>query len=202
MVGLDPTDDTGRRRVLAPVKTNLGEMPESLAYHLATDQLRGCARIVSDGASAHKAAVLLAEPDDPEARSERDEAAAWLTGYLTDNGCEACAGDVFKAGRADGRAERTLKRARTRLGVTSRAAGFGKGTVWAFGPSGPPSGPCGPVPEHGPDGPDGPDGAATTQRAKDAKPGTVGTVGKADRTHRGKDASPSTVGTVGRQVPP
>jgi len=127
MVGLDPSDDTGQRRVLAPVKCNLGPEPQALAYRLVLDDLRGCARVVWDGISEHKASGLLAEPGDPQERTERDEAAVWLIGYLTDHGGEARAGDVFKAGRMDGHAERTLKRARGRAGVTSTPAGFGQG---------------------------------------------------------------------------
>ena len=132
VVGLDPADDTGIRRVLALVKCNLGPEPPALAYRLVSDDLHGCARVAWDGVSETGAAGLLAEPGGPEERSERDEAAAWLTGYLTDNGGEARAADVFKAARKDGHAERTLKRARTRAGVTSRRAGFGGGSVWAL----------------------------------------------------------------------
>jgi hypothetical protein len=161
MVGLDPSDDTGKRRVLAPVKCNLGAEPPALAYRLVLDDLHGCARVIWDGVSEHRASGLLAEPGDPEERTERDEAAAWLTGYLTDHGGEARAGDVFKAGRADGHAERTLKRARARAGVTSTPAGFGQGTVWRLAPSGPHPGHAGQGQRTGLDGlNDGPDGAA------------------------------------------
>ena len=44
--------------------------------------------------------------DDDGGRTERDEAAEWLTGYLIDQGGEGRAGDVIKAARADGIAER------------------------------------------------------------------------------------------------
>ncbi len=155
MVGIDPSDDTGRRRVLAPVKSNLGPEPPALAYRLVPDELHGCARVEWDGVSEHKASGLLAEPGDPQDRTERHEAAEWLTGYLTDHGGEARAGDVFKAGKIDGHAERTLKRARDRAGVTSRPAGFGQGTVWRLEPSGPHPGHVGQHIDHGPDGPDG-----------------------------------------------
>jgi predicted nucleic acid-binding Zn ribbon protein len=168
MVGLDPSDDTGQRRVLAPVKCNLGPEPPALAYRLVPDDLHGCAHVVWDGVSEHRASGLLAEPGDPEERTERDEAAAWLIGYLTDHGGEARAGDVFKAGRPNGHAERTLKRARKKAGVTSTAAGFGQGTVWRLAPSGPHPGHPGQgkgTGLHGPDGgPDGPAGDASPGR--------------------------------------
>jgi hypothetical protein len=88
MCGLTPPT-TGTRRVLASVTANLGAEPPALAYRIVPDELHGCARIVWDGISEQKAARLLAEPADPEERSDRDEAADWLTGYLIDNGGEA-----------------------------------------------------------------------------------------------------------------
>jgi hypothetical protein len=69
-------------------------------------------------------------------RSERDEAAEWLVGYLTDHGGEAKASDILKAARADGIAERTLRRARARAGVQSKRSGFGLGAVWWLAHSG------------------------------------------------------------------
>jgi hypothetical protein len=133
MVGLDPSDDTGQRRVLAAVKCNLGPEPPALAYRLVPDDLHGCARVAWDGISEHKASGLLADPGDLEERTERDEAAAWLIAYLTDHSGEARAGEVFKAGRLDGHAERTLKRARKKAGVSSTPTGFAQGTVWRLG---------------------------------------------------------------------
>ncbi len=63
-------------------------------------------------------------------RGERDEAADWLVGYLTDHEGEARASEILKAARADGIAERTLRRARSRAGVESRRSGFGQGALW------------------------------------------------------------------------
>jgi RecA-family ATPase len=132
MIGTDPDDGTGRTRVLAPVKCNLAEEPPALAYHLVNDELRGCARVQWDGISGHKAASLLAEPGEPDERSERDEAAGWLVAYLTELGGEAEAKDVKRAARAAGFADRTVDRARKRAGVTTGRNGFGKGAVYVW----------------------------------------------------------------------
>jgi hypothetical protein len=135
MCGTDPDDDTGRRRVLAPVKCNLAEEPPALAYRLVNDELHGCARIVWDGISEHRAASLLADPgneDERDDRTARDEAAEWLTAYLTDNGGEATPGDAKAAARAAGIATRTLERARTRARVRLSRSGFPARTVWAL----------------------------------------------------------------------
>jgi hypothetical protein len=132
MCGLDPDDETGGRRVLANVKMNIAAEPPSLAYYLVPDHLHGVARVQWDGVSEHKAGSLLTEPPGSDERTERDEAAEWLTGYLTDQGGEAAAKDVKKAARADGIAERTLDRARSRAKVTTGRSGFGKGAVYVW----------------------------------------------------------------------
>jgi len=157
MVGVDPADETGQRRVLAPVKCNLGPEPPALAYRVVNDEQRGCARVSWDGISTARAVSLLADLGSPEDRSERDEAAVWLTDYLTDHGGEGRAADIFRAARRDGIAERTLKRARERSGVIFGRAGFGQGSVWRFGPHSGQSGHAGPMENGGPDGPNGED---------------------------------------------
>jgi hypothetical protein len=162
VVGIDPDDDTGQRRVLAIAKVNIAAEAPSLAYRLAPVEEFGCARIEWHGESAHTAARLVAHHADGEdERTERDEAADWLRGYLIDHGGEAPAKDVFKAARADGIAERTLKRARDRAGVTSERRGFGTGSVWSLNPLGPHSGRSGQHSDPGPNGTNGgPNGAA------------------------------------------
>jgi hypothetical protein len=67
-------------------------------------------------------------------RSERTEAAEWLVSYLADNGGTALAKDIYKAAKADGIAEATLRRARKRAGVTSERSGYQGGSVWTLNP--------------------------------------------------------------------
>jgi AAA domain len=162
MVGIDPADETGRRRVLAAVKCNLGPEPPALAYHLITDPEHGCARVCWDGISDTRASALLSDPGSDEDRSDRDQAAVWLTDYLTDNGGEAKGGDIIRAARREGIAERTLRRARDRAGVTFGRAGFGSGSVWRFGsiPAIPAA--LGPTENGGRDGRNGPESGQQT----------------------------------------
>lgn len=134
MCGADPDDDSGQRRVLAPVKCNLAAEPPALTYRLVPDELLGCARVQWEGVSSHRAATLLSEPGDPDERSDRDEAAGWLIEYLSRHGGEAKAGDVIKDARADGIAQHTLQRARKRAGVATAKATFGGGWVWQLDP--------------------------------------------------------------------
>lgn len=132
VIGTDPDDESGQRRVLACAKSNLAAMPPALAYRLAGDELHGCARVSWEGASEHSASALLAEPGDPDERSDRDAAADWLAGYLADLGGEAPAKEVKAAARSAGFAERTLDRARNRAGVTTGRSGFGRGAVYVW----------------------------------------------------------------------
>lgn len=65
---------------------------------------------------------------------DRNEARAFLLGYLSDNGGEVPAGDVLKAGHAAGFDDKQLKNARIRSkdpSIESRRATSGKGWVWA-----------------------------------------------------------------------
>ena len=133
MCGRDPEDETGARRIFANVKMNIAAEPPSLAYQLVYDELHDVARVGWLGASEHRAIDLLSDPGDPDERSDRDEAAEWLTTYLTEQG-EARAGDVIKAARADGIAQHTIQRARKRAGVTTAKATFGGGWVWRLSP--------------------------------------------------------------------
>ena len=131
----DPDDDTGQRRILAAAKMNIAALPPALAYRLAGDARLGCARVEWLGETGHYARDLLTErtgPDDTDDRTERDEAADWLTGYLTDTGGEAAPADAKKAARQAGIATRTLERARVRARVKLRRSGFPAQTVWAL----------------------------------------------------------------------
>ena len=132
MCGSDPDDETGTRRVLAPVKCNLAAEPDALAYQLVPDELRGCARIHWLGKAEHTASTLLREWADADTRTERSEAAAWLEDYLQGKGGEAQRADIFKAAKAAGFNEATIKRAKDKCGITHRSSGFPRTTVWAL----------------------------------------------------------------------
>jgi putative DNA primase/helicase len=127
----DPDDET--RRVLASTKQNLAPEPESMAYRLVGAD-NGAARVEWLGSSTATASTLLASHERDDERTERDEAAEWLTDYLEANGGQAKAGDAIKAAAGDGIAKTTLHRARKRAGVTSLKAGMQGGWVWNLEP--------------------------------------------------------------------
>ena len=134
LVAPDPDDESGQTRVLASIKSNLAVTPPAMTYRLESAPDSHVARVVWLGESAHRADSLLSAPADAEERTERDEAADWLVGYLADNGGTAERKNVFKAARAAGFSEATLKRAKDKARVKHESSGFPRTTVWMLDP--------------------------------------------------------------------
>lgn len=127
VAGADPDDEN--RRLLACVKSNLAAEPPTLAYRLVSAE-NGTARVEWLGQTQHKAGDLIAQREDDDQRSERDEAADWLVDYLADNGGQAASVDVYRAGAREGYSKDTLKRAKRPGGVESVKGGMKAGWVW------------------------------------------------------------------------
>jgi hypothetical protein len=134
-------DDDNECRVMTQAKNSLGraDLP-SLAYTIETAEvptplgIASVGRFTFLGQSARTVDEILAAGQDTD-RGERDEAADWLRGYLTDHGGEASSKDVKAAAAADDISARTLQRAMGKAGVTAERSGFGKGSVWRLNPS-------------------------------------------------------------------
>jgi hypothetical protein len=118
IVGKDPEDDS--RRILAVSKSNLGKEAKALAYRLVDDEERGVARIDWEGETGHSTSDLLAEEYIGD-RSAVDEACEILRDTLADG--PLTANDVTRVVRDAGVAQRTLDRAKARLGVKSKKVG-------------------------------------------------------------------------------
>ncbi len=128
MVGYDPEDPEGPRRILAVSKSNLAAFPPAMAYHME-EAGNGTARIVWEGTTHHTAAAITAtmQQDDGEERTERDEAADAIRAALADG--RRVQKDVLKEVREiTGCSDSTIQRARRRLGVKSDREGFGPGS--------------------------------------------------------------------------
>jgi hypothetical protein len=119
----DPDDDS--RRVLAWTKNNLAPTQQSLSYRLVSGGGEW-AHVEWEGVSRYDANSLLEAGRPDEERGKTDEAVDWLREYLTDGPVGAA--EAKRAGRGEGFSDRTIERARERLGVISRRAGFGKGS--------------------------------------------------------------------------
>jgi hypothetical protein len=124
LMGLDPDDiekdPTLQRRVLAPMKSNLGAAPAlRLRLGVATGhENRPGAPIVVvwEGPCDHSAATLLTVPVDRGQRNEIEAAVEFLRDLLAD-GRTISAKEGIAAARAQGHSHRTIERARVRLRV-------------------------------------------------------------------------------------
>lgn len=124
--------------VLSQAKNNLGRLDlPSLRYVVASAEIptdEGPAyvgRLEFTGESERSVNDILGDAaGDGEGTSERNQVAAWLTDYLSSHGGEAAVADLLKAARAEGIAERTLRRARAKAGAVADRSGFPARSVW------------------------------------------------------------------------
>ncbi len=133
--GADPSDET--RFVLVQDKNSFGPKSStgrayriearSIEHHGDTFTTSG---IVWLGDVEIDSRGLLAGPGDPEDRSERSEAAEFLSEALSDGPRQAK--ELKDAAKREGIADRTLARARRDLGVKVERKGFQGGSTWAL----------------------------------------------------------------------
>jgi hypothetical protein len=137
LVAKDPDDEDAR--ILAPTKCNIGPHPPALRFRLESLPGTDVAKVVWDSAPVtfDAAGLLAAAAGDDEERSALGEACDWLGQLLALEPRPVA--DVLRDARRDGHAERTVKRAKLRLGVQSSREGFGPGShvLW-FLPDRPP----------------------------------------------------------------
>ncbi|MDT0270851.1 AAA family ATPase [Streptomyces sp. DSM 44915] len=133
-------DDDNECRVMTQAKNSLGraDLP-SLSYNVESAEVptrlgpANVGKFVFTGQSTRTVDEILAAGAETD-KTERDEAAEWLRGYLMDHGGEASSKDVKAAAQADDISVRTVQRAMSKAGVTAERAGFGKGSVWRLNP--------------------------------------------------------------------
>lgn len=139
LFGRDPDDEDPERgtgRLLAHAKCNVGELAPSERWRVASivlpasngDPETRTARLELVGESERGYRELLDAGSDPEERLPRDEAEDFLRVELS--GGARPSKDVQRSARDAGISERTLRRARERLGVKPRPEGFGVGWTW------------------------------------------------------------------------
>jgi len=129
--------------VMSQTKNSLGrpDLP-SLAYTIEATTIpttkgpASVARFTVVGTSdRHVSDILAAGLDNGHDEDERRDAATWLTGYLADNGGQAHAVDVLRAGQRVGFSKHTLNRAKKRARVTSHKNGIHTGWTWTLNPN-------------------------------------------------------------------
>jgi hypothetical protein len=176
------SDEDGGGRMLARAKSNLGPDGGGYVYDLEPcEPVPGIVttRVVWGDALDGTARELLASAEtiaDDDERSAMDEARDFLLTELAAG--PMAAKDVYKAARECGIAERTLKRAKSALGIVAEKAAFRAGWRWALPAkettkepitdSWPPSVPVAPL-VHG----HGPEGGQTPPRGPSSEVGTL-----------------------------
>ena len=130
LVGLDPDDPEGERRVLAVVKTNLTRRVPSLAFRVVAPE--GVPVVEWLGYSEHSARSLLAgQAEEPTERAALAEAVEFLAQVLAQG--PRPAQEVIREAARAGFSERTLRRAKAAARVVSRR----QGDTWAWALPGP-----------------------------------------------------------------
>jgi hypothetical protein len=126
-LAVDPDDP--ERRLLLPVKSNLGARPEAWGFAIISQD--GLPRIAWDVISRRLTAddVLAQEHADADERSALSEACEWLNDFLLS---PKPVQEIKREARAAGFSERTLERAKSRLGLRATKSGFGCEGQWSW----------------------------------------------------------------------
>lgn len=112
-------EDEGRR-LFVPVKMNIARMPRSLAF-----TIDGQAVQWEDGQFECSADDVLA---DPKADTRLAEACEFLRELLADGPVPSK--EVYASAKIQKVAQKTLKRAKSKLGIKAKKEGMGEGAVW------------------------------------------------------------------------
>jgi AAA domain len=137
LVGADPDDREGSTRVLVHAKCNLEPLAPSLRFRLeGRTVVAGDLEIQTSGVAWCGEAAGVSSDDvlrtaEPEKESATAEAMAWLREELAAGPVEQKT-LVTRAKEALSISERTLQRARHRIGATTRKSDFSGVWVWAL----------------------------------------------------------------------
>lgn len=125
LCGVDPNNK--ERRAVAHVKSNLAKEGPVLGYSIEDDGATGV--FLWLGASDLTAAQMLAPDPDPEEETALRQAMDYLEAALADGPVPSR--EIMKDAKAQGISERTLYRAKERLGIRARKQP-GKGGGWEW----------------------------------------------------------------------
>ncbi len=117
VLGADPSDESGQRRVCRVAKTNYRAPANGISFTIGNDERYECGFVTGLSMSEVTAEQIMAATQTDGERTEREEARDLLAAML--EGGPVDTADVLKAARSAGISESTVKRARSDLGVRS-----------------------------------------------------------------------------------
>lgn len=134
LVAADP--ENPNEIVLAVVKSNLAQKPESLKFQLVTTE-SGWAKVEWIGTSPHTADALIASGRDSEESGELHEAMQLLSEWLKSG--PQSKSDIIRSANDAKISTRTIERAKLKMGVVHKRTGFGPGSrmIWQLPPYSP-----------------------------------------------------------------
>ena len=135
LFGKDPADED--RRILAPVKSNVRETPQAMAFQVDVNHIENVGEmpyllfeeecefdpmtlVVTD----RKTGVNGRPPD------KRAAACEWLTNIMVKMGGKGKASEILALAQSVGMNTKTVRRARTDMGVVMDPVGGGRGCTW------------------------------------------------------------------------
>jgi RecA-family ATPase len=133
LVESDPQDENGKRRILTPLKNNIGDDQTGFAFHtkpvrLAEGIETSCIVFESEPVTVSVAQLLRSHQETDEDRDAVGEAMDFLRDYLASGPKNARS--TQKAAEEAGIAPRTLRRARERLKVKPQRSRTTNQWVW------------------------------------------------------------------------
>jgi hypothetical protein len=129
---LTATEPETKRRLLLPVKNNLGALSDGLGYRIVPRMVANeieTSRIAWDGAPVTMTADDAMRSGGNGA-AKLEDAKAFLREFLADG--PATADDVQAAADKDRIKRKTLRRAREELGIRTQKQGFDGGWIWSM----------------------------------------------------------------------
>lgn len=127
-VAADQQDPSGRRRLVVPIKNNLGPDRGGVAYFVEIDNENRPFLAWDDRPVEITADDAFAEAKLGRPAVKRDEAVAWLVSRLS-HGSERSE-DIFNAGVQAGFCKKTLFRAKDAAGIVAHKSGFSGSWIW------------------------------------------------------------------------
>jgi putative DNA primase/helicase len=123
LVEVDPQDEDRKRRILAPLKNNIGDDTTGFAFSIQSMEVAGgieTSRVVFEPGSVTVSAseLLRGQQQTDDDRGALDEAVEFLREFLRDGA--KTSKSVEKAAREAGIAARTIERARAKLKIKAR----------------------------------------------------------------------------------